>query len=128
MICEILSVANPVVGETALPDFSFSAEDRSQGMRVTAFDQLDSVLKRHVFGGSEQKVGVLGHEDEGMDLVAAFAAISVESLQEKADIVLDYEQTATLPSGEGNEISSRRGDESSRLQEQTSAAKAEIFA
>jgi hypothetical protein len=63
-----------------------------------------------------------------VDLKSAFAAISVKSLQEEADMIFDNERAATLPCREGHEISSRRGEESSRLQEQTSAAKAAIFA
>jgi len=71
---------------------------------------------------------VLGHEDEGMELKLSFAAIAVKSVQEEADIVLDNEEPSALPRREGNEVSSGRRDESSRLQEQTSAAKAAIFA
>jgi len=67
-------------------------------------------------------MNMLGHKDEGMELKSAFVAISVQSFQEKADIVLDDEESATLPRREGDEISSGRRDESSRLQEQTSAA------
>jgi hypothetical protein len=70
---------------------------------------------------------VLGHEDEGMELKVPFAAIAVKSVQEEADIVLDNEEPSALPRREGNEVSSGRRDESSRLQEQTSAAKAAIF-
>jgi hypothetical protein len=71
---------------------------------------------------------VFGHEDEGVELIAAFSAVSIQSLQKKANVVLDHEQSSALPCREGHEIGSGRGDESSRLQEQTSAAKAAIFA
>jgi hypothetical protein len=71
---------------------------------------------------------MLGHQNEGVQFVAAFAAVSVESLQEQARVVFDNEEPSTLPRREGHEIGSGRGDQSSRLQEHTSAAKAAIFA
>jgi len=49
---EILVVANPVVSESALPNFSLSADDGSEGVRVSAFDDLDCMLERYVRGGS----------------------------------------------------------------------------
>ena len=47
MVHEILVIANPVIGESSLPDFSFAAEDGPEGMRIATFDQLDRVLKRY---------------------------------------------------------------------------------
>jgi len=38
MIYEILIIADPVIGASALPDFSLSTEDRAEGVRVSAFD------------------------------------------------------------------------------------------
>ncbi len=71
---------------------------------------------------------VLGHEDEGVKLVAAFAPVSVESFQEDSDVVLDDKQPSSLPSRERHEVGSGWRDESIRLHEQTSAAKAASFA
>ena len=127
MADEILVIANPVVRESPLPDLSLATEDRPEGVGVSAFDQLDRVLQRDIDGGSQQEMNVLGHEDEGMQSIAAFAAISVESLKEEANIVLDNEKFSTLPRRESDEVGSGRGDESSRLQEQTSAAKRRVF-
>ncbi len=124
---EILVIANPVVRESPLPDLSLATEDRPEGVGVSAFDQLDRVLQRDIDGGSQQEMNVLGHEDERMQSIAAFAAISVESLQEEANIVLDNEKFSTLPRRESDEVGSGRGDESSRLHEQTSAAKRRVF-
>jgi len=63
-----------------------------------------------------------------VQLEAAFAAVSVQSLQEQTRVVLDNEEPSTLRRREGDEIGSGRGDKSSRLQGQTSAAKAATFA
>jgi hypothetical protein len=74
-------------------------------------------------------VNRFGHEDEGVDLKSPFAAMSEEGLKEEADIVFDDEESTTLPSREGDEKSSGRRDESSRLQERTSATESRaIFA
>ncbi len=62
------------------------------------------------------------HENEGMEFVAAVPAISVESFQKQSDIGFDNKEPSTLPGRERYEVGSGRGDESSRLQEQTSAA------
>lgn len=71
---------------------------------------------------------MFGHYDEGINLKSAFAAVPIQRLEKKTDVVLDHKQSASLPGRESYEISSGRGDDSSRLQEQPSAAKAAIFA
>jgi hypothetical protein len=78
MVDVVSVIANSVIGESSLPDFSFAAEDGSEGMRVSAFDQLNRMLKSYVLGRSQQKVDVFGHDDEGMKLITALAAISVK--------------------------------------------------
>ena len=80
MIHEILDIANPVIGEPALPDFSFSAKDGPEGMGVSAFDELDGMFERDVHRGSQQKMDMLGHKDEGVKLITAFTAVSIQGL------------------------------------------------
>jgi hypothetical protein len=38
VVPEVLTVANPVISESALPDLSLSPKDRAERVRVTAFD------------------------------------------------------------------------------------------
>jgi|HubBroStandDraft_4_1064222.scaffolds.fasta_scaffold60365_3 hypothetical protein len=45
VIEEILAIANSVIGESSLPDLSFATEDRSEGVRVSAFDELDRMFR-----------------------------------------------------------------------------------
>jgi hypothetical protein len=125
---EVSFVANAVIRESALPDFTRAADRRPQSVRISAFDELDGMFDGYIVSGSDQKVDVLGHDDESVELKPAFTSVSIERLQKEADVVFDHEQTPTLPRGESDEIRSGRGDESSRLQERTSAAKAAIFA
>ena len=68
------------------------------------------------------------HHNERVEFKAPFASVTVDRLQEEANVVLDHEEPSTLPGGKRDEISSGRGDESYRLQKRTSAAEAAIFA
>jgi len=86
MVSEILFTANSVIGKSWVPDFSFSTEDGSERVRITAFDQLNSMLQCYVICGSDQEMNMFGHEDEGVDLKSPFAAMSEEGLKEEADI------------------------------------------
>ena len=70
---------------------------------------------------------VFRHDDKRVQLKAVFATISVDSLQEESDVVFDDEEPSALPGLEGDEVSSGWRDQSSRLQERTSAAKAAVF-
>jgi hypothetical protein len=71
---------------------------------------------------------MLWHKDERMQFVAPLAAISVKRVQEKANVGFHNEQPATLPRTERHEISSRRGDESSRFQSKPQRLEAASFA
>lgn len=80
MVREILSIANSVIGKTALPDLTPAAKDFVQRMGGSAFDELDCMLECYIRGGSRQKMNVLGHDDERVQLISTFAAVSVKSL------------------------------------------------
>jgi hypothetical protein len=98
MAFKILLIANPVICESALPNFTLSTEYFTEGVGVSALDQLNGVLNRYVARRSEQKMNVSGHNDEGMKLKSAFATIAIKSLQKKSGIVLDDEESSSLPS------------------------------
>ena len=53
MADEILVIANSVILEAALPDFALPTEDGSEGMGVSAFDELNGVFERYVVGRCE---------------------------------------------------------------------------
>jgi hypothetical protein len=122
MMHEIPFVANPVIGESALPHLALSANDAPQFMGICAFDQLDCPLDCYVRRGSQQKMHMLRHQDKRMQFVPALSAMPVERLQEEPNVRFDNEQPTATPRREGYEISSGRGDEPSRLQGETSAA------
>ena len=66
MMHEVNFIANPAIGETALPHIALSANSCAQFVRVCALDQLNGPLDCHVHAGSQQKMHVLGHQDERM--------------------------------------------------------------
>jgi hypothetical protein len=122
MMHKINAIPNAMIGESALPDFLVASDDGSEFMRVGTLDQLDSVFDRSVVLGCQQKMNVLGHNDKSMQPIAAVATMSVERFEEEPYINFNSEEFSAVECGEGHEIRSRRGKESSRLQERTSAA------
>lgn len=126
--CEVLIATDSMIGKSALPDFSFATEDRAEDVRISTLDELNRMLDRDVDCGSEQEMHVLRHQDEGVQLISAFAAVSIDGLQEQACIVFDNEESSSVPCPESYEVCSGRGDEACGFQGQTSAAKAAAFA
>lgn len=49
----VLGISNPVICESALPDFSFSPENRTQGVRRAAFDELNGMFECDVSSRSK---------------------------------------------------------------------------
>jgi hypothetical protein len=122
MMLVIDSIANPMIGESPLPDFLIAADDCPEFMRVRSFNRLDCPLDRYVVPRSQEQMHVFGHDDEGMQVVSPLTTIPIERFQEDSTIYLDREQFSATKRREGDKISSRRREQSSRLQEQTSAA------
>lgn len=55
MMQEILLISDTVIGESALPNFSPSTENGSQGVRVSALDKLGRTFKSYVLRGGALK-------------------------------------------------------------------------
>jgi len=128
MISKIPMITNPVIRESALPDLSGPTKDRSASVRVSALNQLNGMFQGYVGCRCQENMNVLGHHNELVNSKSTFAAIAIDSLQEKANVIIDNEQSSALPGGKRYEVSSGRRDQSSGLPERTSAAKAAIFA
>jgi len=77
VMLKILFVANSMVREAALPDFSLAAKNFAQGVRVSAFDELNGMLQCDVGSGSNEQMNVFRHDDEGMQLKTPLAAIAI---------------------------------------------------
>ena len=94
---EILLISNPMIRESALPNFPLATDNRSERVRISALDQLHCVFKCYALCWCEQKMNMFRHDHEGMNLKSAFATITVHSLQKKAHIIFHHEQSAPLP-------------------------------
>jgi len=128
VICEVLTLSNSMVGESALPDFTSTPSSLSERMRVSALDQLNGVFEGYIDCRREEKMNMLWHYDEGVNFKASFATVAIHCLKQGAHVVFYNEQFSAMPCRKSYEISSGRRDESSMLQEHTSAAKSAIFA
>ncbi len=126
MMHEVHLVADPMISESSLPHLALPANDSAKFMRVRAFDQLDGPLDSYVVRRSQQQMNVFWHDDKRVQFKAPLSAIPIDRVQEDSHVRFDNEQPPTSPCGESDEIGSRRGDESSRLQERTSAAESRI--
>ena len=111
---EILRVANPVIGESLLPDSS-ATDLLTDRIRISALDQLDGAFQREGFGRREEQVNVVRHEHECMQLEFSLSAVAVKSLQEKPDIGFDDEEPCSLKSRKRHEIGPGRRHQSSRF-------------
>jgi hypothetical protein len=95
---EVVAVAHAAVGEAALP----GGELRCETVGEASFDELDGALEGDV-GGGEEQVDVVGHEDEGVELVVACAAVVLEGFEEEFGGGCDLEESAPVVGLGGNE-------------------------
>jgi len=122
MMHEINVAANSMIGESPLPDFPAATNDSPEFMRVRALDQLNGSLDGHIDCWSQQEMNMFGHHDKRVQIVLALPSMPISRLKEEAYVIFDDKQFPSVPRREGHEVSSRRRDESSRLQSGTSAA------
>ena len=78
VVCVVLFVSNAVIREALLPDDSLrygKQASLSQAIRKPAFNQLHSAFEIDIEGGREEKMQVIGHDDELMQIVFLLLAI-----------------------------------------------------
>lgn len=80
---ELGSVADAVVGEASLPD----RLDGGDAVGEASFDQAYGALKGDGLRG-EEKVNVIGHDDEGVEFVVAFGSIVLEGFEEEFGVAV----------------------------------------
>ncbi len=85
--------------EALFPDGHFGFESEGEA----PFDVLHGLLDGDVGRGREEEMEVVGHEDEGVELVAAFGAVVVEELEEEVGVVVDLEEAAAISGNGGDE-------------------------
>jgi hypothetical protein len=122
MMHEINVVPNSMIGKSSLPDFGIASNDAAEFVRVSTLHQLNSPFDSQIVPGSQQQMYMLRHDDKSVQLISALPAMPISGFQEKSYVIFDDEQFSAVKSRERDEVSPRRREESSRLQEQTSAA------
>jgi len=85
--------------EAVLPDGHFGFEAKGEA----SFDILHCLLNGDVGGGRDEEVEVVGHEDEGVELVAAFCAVIVEYLEEEIGVGVGLKEAAAIGGDGGDE-------------------------
>lgn len=94
---EVFFVADSVVGEAALPDWSFGRETVGEA----ALDELHDAFERKEFWG-EEEVDVVGHDDEGVEVVVL--AVVVKGGEEEFGVAGDLEEAAAVLCGGCDEV------------------------
>jgi hypothetical protein len=83
MPSKIVRIANAMISESLLPDFS-PADFDANGVRITAFYQLNRTFQGNVRRRSELQMHMVGYQHKGMQAKLALPAIAIKSLQEKS--------------------------------------------
>jgi hypothetical protein len=97
---EVRNVADAVVREAALPDGKLGSEP----MGVASLDESDCALQGCLW--CEEKMDVVGHNDESVKLVVALGSIVLESFDEEFGVALDLKEMAAIVGSAGDEESS----------------------
>jgi hypothetical protein len=66
-------------------------------MRLGSFDELNGVFDGHIVRRRQEKMNVLGHENKGVKLQAAFSSMPIESFQEESRVGFYDEESSSLP-------------------------------
>jgi len=93
---KISTTPDAMVGESALPYFSFSTL-HSQSVGIASFDELHRTLQGYIRRWCQQQVDVFGHEDESMQFKLRLPSITVKRLQEQSCVRLYGKEPASLP-------------------------------
>jgi len=96
MVHKISGVANAMIGESCLPNFSTS-EFKTERMGVSALDQLHRPLERHAEPRRNQQMNMLRHQHEGMQLKSPLPLVAVQDLQEESDVRVYDKQPSAFP-------------------------------
>ena len=99
---EVFSVADAMVREASLPDGKLGG----QTVGEASFDEPDGTFEGDGLR-SEQKVDVVGHDDEGVEFVVTLDSVGLESRDEEFSVGWDLEEAASVVGCGGDEECSR---------------------
>ena len=88
----IAGVLDAMESKTWLPhaELGFQPEGES------ALDILHGFFEQNNFRRREKKVDVIGHQDEGVEMIAVFCAILPENVEEEFGVRLDLKESTTV--------------------------------
>ena len=89
---EGFGVANLRFIERWRPDWELASEP----MREVALDELHGFFKRDIRRWSKDRVDVVRHQDEGVEMKAVFGALFEEYIEKELGVGLDMEETAAI--------------------------------
>jgi hypothetical protein len=96
----VFCVADAMVGETSLPD----VKRRGETVREASLDKPDGTFESDRLR-SNQKVDVVGHDDERMELIVTFGPVVLEGCDEEFSVGRNLEKTASVVGCGGDEES-----------------------
>ena len=102
LFLKILAIANPMLVESSLPDFSGKLLPNL--MRKAALDALGATLDGLVRRRGQQHMQMFRHHDEPMQVVAPLISIMKESLDEQLGVCRYREQLAPLVGRSGERV------------------------
>ena len=100
---EVEAVADAVVREGTLPDGKAGGE----AVGEAALDEAHGAFEG--LGWGEEEMDVVGHDDEGVQLVVAFCAVVLKGLQEELGVGGELEEAAGVVGAAGDEEGARAG-------------------
>ena len=98
---QVARIFDAALCEAVLPDghARFEAEGES------ALDELHGLLDGDVLCGREQQVNVVGHQDECVELIAAFGAVVSKEVEEKVRVRVGLKEAPAIRRDGGDEES-----------------------
>jgi len=99
---EVFSVPDAMVCETSLPDGKLGG----QTVGEASLDEPDGAFEGDGLR-REQKVDVVGHDDEGMEFIVTFGSVVLEGRDEEFGVRWDLEEAASVVGCGGDEECSR---------------------
>jgi hypothetical protein len=101
---ELGRVEDKVVGKASLPDWEVGGQTPGEA----ALDEVHN-LRDGSPDWSEEKVGVVGHDDEGMEFVCVFGPVVLQGLDEKFGVSGELEEATAVVGDSGDEKCSGGG-------------------
>ena len=96
---EITHVLDATLCKAVFPNghFGFQAEGE------VSFDELHGFLDGDVWRRRNEEMDVVGHEDEGVEMVAAFRAVVVEEVEKEVRVGFRLKEAAAIGGNGGDE-------------------------